>query len=190
LHAEDEIKRLIAADDAGAMRVVFDGYYKILCICAMRYVTDIADAEDIVQDVLSVFWTNKRGKIFTGSVRAYLLTAVSRAALKYVSRRRTIRLDDVESFVDMQFEKLLDQTDGQREALRRRLELEIGKLPERSREVFNLVVTTGMSYGEVGRRMGITVNTVKTLYYHAVKKLRENVKDDRLFILMIAASLL
>lgn len=187
MYPEDEIKRLISEDNPEAMNVIFDNYYTLLCICSMRNLQDIADAEDIVQDVMVSFWTNKRGKKFEGSIRAYFFTAVTKASFKYASRKRTINFNDVESFVDKQFEKLLEQADEERAELKKLLEAEINKLPARSREVFNLVVTSNMSYGEVGHKLGITVNTVKTLYYNSIRKLRENIKDDKLFILMALA---
>lgn len=187
MHNEEIIKQLIAGNNADAIRVIFDKYYKILCISTMRYVPDIADAEDIVQDVLAAFWQNKQGKPFNGSPRAYLFTAVSRAALKHVTRKRTICFEDVESHIDKQFEKLLEHAEDERDRLRKRMESEIDKLPERSREIFNMVIATNLSYGEIGASLGISVNTVKTLYYNSIRKLRESLKDDKLFFACLLA---
>lgn len=187
MHTEENIKQLIAGDNTDAIRLIFDKYYKVLCVYSMRYVSDIADAEDVVQDVLASFWKNKQGKPFKGSVRAYLFTAVSRAAIKRVSRKRTICFEDVGPHIDRDFEKLLEQADDERSALCKRMETEINKLPERSREIFNMIVATDLSYSEIGSQLGISVNTVKTLYYNGLRKLRENTRDDKLFFLCLLA---
>ena len=41
------------------------------------------------------------------------------------------------------------------------------------KEIFKAVVLNNLTYQQVGERFGITVNTVKTLYYRALKQLKK-----------------
>lgn len=152
-------------------------------MCTMRYVRDVADAEDIVQDVLTAFWHNKQGRPFNGSPCAYLFAAVSRAAMKHVSRKRTVCVGDVEKHMGRRYDRLIEYAEDEREALCMQLEAGINRLPHRSREIFNMIVTTNLSYAQIGAALGISVNTVKTLYYNGLKKLRENAGDDKTLIM-------
>ena len=44
------------------------------------------------------------------------------------------------------------------------------EIVEKTKEIFKAVVLDNMTYQQVGERFGITVNTVKTMYYRALKQ--------------------
>ncbi len=48
---------------------------------------------------------------------------------------------------------------------------------KRQKEIFKAVVLDNMTYQQVGDRFGITVNTVKTMYYRALKQLKEELEE-------------
>lgn len=58
-------------------------------------------------------------------------------------------------------------------------------LPERTKEIFKAVVLNNLTYQQVGERFGITVNTVKTLYYRALKQLKEELGGNALVLFFI-----
>lgn len=55
----------------------------------------------------------------------------------------------------------------------RRVEVEIGKLPPRTREIIRCVYLKGMKYKEVAEELGISVATVNSLLVKALKILRQ-----------------
>lgn len=65
--------------------------------------------------------------------------------------------------------------------LKVKLTREVAKLPEKSREVFNAIVLENLSYKQVAERYGISLNTVKTHYSNALKKLRDSLGDLLIF---------
>ena len=54
------------------------------------------------------------------------------------------------------------------------------EIVEKTKEIFKAVVLDNMTYQQVGDRFGITVNTVKTMYYRALNQLKEELGGNAL----------
>lgn len=182
-YAEEEILRLLRVGDEQCMRMIFKDYYRSLCVYALKYLALVEDAEDVVQGVLITFWENKKGKYFEGSLRSYLFGAVSKAALKFVERSGRVLLEDIERRADEFFEEITFEEE-ETKLLRARLDKEIARLPEGARRVFTAIVLEDMTYKQVAEKLNVSVNTVKTHYAHALKKLREQLGDLLAVILL------
>jgi RNA polymerase sigma-70 factor (ECF subfamily) len=59
----------------------------------------------------------------------------------------------------------------------RAMERALAGLPERQRRVFILKEIEGFKHEEIGGILGIPVNTIKTLLFRAMKRLREELRD-------------
>ncbi len=178
---EKEITTRLRMGDPKAMQLMFERYYRPLCAYALRYFENIADAEDVVQDVFIAFWENKRNKPFEGSVKSYLAGAVGKLSLKRKYKAGNIWFEDVEFYAE-HFENtdnLYEDEDLMK--IVTRLNISVKKLPEKSRSVFELIVFEGKSYKEVGNILNVSVNTVKTHYIRAVHKLRKEIGHPILF---------
>jgi RNA polymerase sigma-70 factor (ECF subfamily) len=57
------------------------------------------------------------------------------------------------------------------------LERALAGLPEKQRRVFVLKEIEGFKHAEIGGILGIPVNTIKTLLFRAMKRLREELRD-------------
>ena len=97
---ETTIIRLLEAGDERCMKMMFDTYYQALCMYVMRYLISVEDAEDIVQTVFISLWNNKRGQVFTGSLRSYLFGAVSKASLQFMRDRERMYFVEIELHID------------------------------------------------------------------------------------------
>ena len=96
VYSESEIVPAFWAGNEICLNMLFDNYYRALCVYAFRFVSDADDVEDIVQEVFVSFWMNKKRTVFSGSVRSYLFGAVAKAASKFATRRGRVMFDDVE----------------------------------------------------------------------------------------------
>lgn len=180
---EKELIRYLENGDVRAMKMVFDGYYRALSIYAIRYVTVLEDAEDLVQEVLISFWQNKKGSAFTGSIKAYLFGAVQKASATFLKKRGRQLFIDIEDYPEFSiYETELYEDD---EVLRRRKQIEqsIEALPEKCREVFCCIVLGNMKYKEAAEKLGVSVNTVKTHYVSALRRLRDQLNVCILYLL-------
>ena len=170
VYSESEIVHELEAGNEVCLNMLFDNYYRALCVYALRFVSNADDVEDIVQEVFVSFWMNKKRTVFSGSVRSYLFGAVAKAASKFATRRGRIMFDDVEKYVDQFLEELGEYDEDEFACLRDKVYARVEALPEKTKEIFKAVVLDNLTYQQVGDRFGITVNTVKTMYYRALKK--------------------
>ena len=68
VYSESEIVHALEAGNEICLNMLFDNYYRALCVYAFRFVSDADDVEDIVQEVFVSFWMNKKRTVFSGSV--------------------------------------------------------------------------------------------------------------------------
>ena len=182
---EEQFLQRINAKQPEAFRELFSEFYNSLVLFAMGFVEQQDVAEDIVQEVFVSFWMNKKRTVFSGSVRSYLFGAVAKAASKFATRRGRVMFDDVEKYVDQFLEELGEYDEDEFACLRDKVYARVEALPERTKEIFKAVVLNNLTYQQVGERFGITVNTVKTLYYRALKQLKEELGGNALVLFFI-----
>lgn len=173
-HTDKTLADMLASADVSGLKLLFDSYYRGLCVYALSYVDSLGMAEDIVRDEFVSFWERKRGTRDVASIRAYLYATVRNASLNYLKRNNRCVLTDLEDELNTDTQSW-DDADGDEAELRRASLLsEMDKLPPRTREVFQCIVLDDMSYKDVAIRMDISVNTVKTFYARALKAMRQH----------------
>ena len=177
---ETTIIRLLETGDERCMKMMFDTYYQALCTYVMRYLISVEDAEDIIQTVFISLWNNKRGQVFTGSLRAYLFGAVSKASLQFMRDRERMYFVEIELHIDDFLEEM--SCDVELEKMKEYLYAAIEDLPANPKKVLTAIVFNNTPYKVVAEEMGISVNTVKTYYARALQALRKSL-DGRTFCL-------
>ena len=160
---ETTIIRLLETGDERCMKMMFDTYYQALCTYVMRYLISVEDAEDIIQTVFISLWNNKRGQVFTGSLRAYLFGAVSKASLQFMRDRERMYFVEIELHIDDFLEEM--SCDVELEKMKEYLYAAIEDLPANPKKVLTAIVFNNTPYKVVAEEMGISVNTVKTYYF-------------------------
>ena len=177
---ETTIVRLLETGDERCMKMMFDTYYQALCTYVMRYLISVEDAEDIIQTVFISLWNNKRGQVFTGSLRAYLFGAVSKASLQFMRDRERMYFVEIELHIDDFLEEM--SRDVELEKMKEYLYAAIEDLPANPKKVLTAIVFNNTAYKVVAEEMGISVNTVKTYYARALQALRKSL-DGKTFCL-------
>ena len=180
---ESTIIRLLETGDERCMKMMFDTYYQALCTYVMRYLISMEDAEDIVQTVFISLWNNKRGQEFSGSLRAYLFGAASRASLQFMRDRGKAYFVDIELHVDDFLEEMSRDNEVELEKMKEYLYAAIEDLPANPKKVLTAIVFNNTPYKMVAEEMGISVNTVKTYYARALQALRKSL-DGKTFCLL------
>ena len=163
--------------------MMFDTYYQALCTYIMRYLISVEDAEDIVQMVFISLWNNKRGQEFSGSLRAYLFGAASKASLQFMRDRGKTYFVDIELHVDDFLEEMSRDNEVELEKMKEYLYAAIENLPANPKKVLTAIVFNNTPYKVVAEEMGISVNTVKTYYARALQALRKSL-DGKTFCLL------
>lgn len=147
-----------------------------------RKFVDIHTAEDLVHDIFLKIWDKKSTIIVEGNVRNYLLSMVKHACYDYLKHQQVedtflnktfyqLKLDELkfhESPVDYVWDN--DKIEA--------VYASIEQLPSKSRHIFKKAYLEGKKHADIARELGISVRTVETHVYKALKFLR-----DRLTIL-------
>lgn len=170
-----EILLKLSKGDKAAFKVVFDTYYKSICLFIQKYNLDIEQAEDIAQEVFIKIWEKKI--LFTNSMafRAYLYQAAKSRALNALAHEDVKSRYQEKMIYDRESENFFFHNYIEQETHRLILQ-SFEKLPPRGREILCLSLF-GYQNQEIADKLKITISTVKTHKASAYKFLKENRKD-------------
>ena len=180
-HPEEEICRLLAADDWRGMELMFRVYYKRLVVWADTFLEDMQLAEDIVQELFITLWEKKRRRTLQSStLSSFLFVSVRNQCYHRLEKKDTPRHTVDLKEVNIAFEEYNEKHDY----IITRILNEIEKLPPRSQEIMLAVFVDGLKYREVAEKYHISLSTVKTLLGNAVRKLKEQLGTDDLTVFL------
>ena len=174
-----------------AFRFIFDKYYDFLCMVADSYLRDECISETIVGDIIYNLWEIKDNIDIKYSLRSYLVRSVKNRCINYLQQeyiQREISINQYEDkaaieelfFIENKhpLESLLEQE------LENKINSIINELSPECRAVFKMSRFDGMKYEEIASELNISVNTVKYHMKNALGKLRLELKDYILSILV------
>lgn len=169
------------AEDSLEFQSIFEMYYPSMCIVANSYLFDINLAQDIAQEAFVKFWKVRNEYYKMDSIKSYLYVMVKNLSLNYLRKEKIYKkhLRNIESETFSEFNHKIIQ-----EETYRILSQAIQKLPRRSSQVMQLTLE-GMQNKEIAERLEISVNTVKTLKYKALKKLQVELKGHVLALAIL-----
>jgi RNA polymerase sigma-70 factor (family 1) len=148
--------------------------YHTACLVALRYITDSARAEDLVQDVFCAIWEKKETlKIKTG-LKNYFLAAVKNHAINQAQRGKANTVSLSVLLVDLAEEEKNERFKDEELAVK--IASAIAELPPACRSIFSLAYREKMTYQQIADRLNVSKNTVKTQMGIAYRQLREKLK--------------
>jgi RNA polymerase sigma-70 factor (ECF subfamily) len=171
---DQQIIELCAKHDRKAQQVLYDKYSRLLLGICLRYATDKAEAEDILQDsFLKIFFSIKD---FTGSgsfIGWLRKVAVNTAITHYHKNLKYRYHVDIDEYVTieagvMSFEEDFYTSDELYKVL--------NELPTGYRMVFNLYAVEGFKHKEIAEMLGIDTNTSKSQYSRAKAVIRDKLE--------------
>ena len=141
-----------------------------MCATAFHFIGSQDLAQDITQEVIIKFWQNKED-LEIRFIENFLYTMIKNEALNYLrgverENKRISKLE-IETSEDSHVLNLLIA-----EETNQLLIQAINQLPTQSARIMRLVLS-GYENKEISQVMGVSVNTIKTLKYAAIRKLRE-----------------
>lgn len=157
----------IAQRDVAAFELLVRRYSEGVLGLAVRMLGDRGEAEDVVQDVFITVWRRIPELADPAALRGWLFQIARRQCLIVLRRRRRRRTDPVGDLPEHRARvgAALLVGDPQRvvEAGQGVLELRraLAALPSRQRVVWLLAEVDGLSYGEIGRRVGAGEQAVR-----------------------------
>jgi RNA polymerase sigma-70 factor (ECF subfamily) len=158
-----------------ALEAIFEYYYPRLCeFVARAFTGDLEDAEDVVQNAFLRAWRTRDHLPAGISVVACLFHLSREEALNWLhkQRRRASLLGrrDAQTSVS---EPVQPDDALHHQMLLDRVQRVIEGFPPKCRDVFYLRQLAGLSYGQIGEALGISIRTVEAHVYEGHRRLRE-----------------
>lgn len=166
-------------DENRQIETLIEQEYARLCGVSARLVGRTDVAEDIVQNSFVNFWEKRKQRDEIESEKGLLYVMVRNESLNYIrsqkreqARNTTYVKENSDDLLgdDAMFEKVLQEEIGAR------LDSALEQLPEQTQRVIKMSLM-GLGNRDIASTLGISVNSVKTLKYSAIKKLKEIVSN-------------
>ncbi|HEX2396285.1 MAG TPA: RNA polymerase sigma-70 factor [Bacteroidales bacterium] len=166
--------------DTGQFEHFFNQYYARLVLFAARFTDDTEIARDIVQEVFLKTWENRESITINTSLKSYLFVAVRNRCANYIKQKTIsdkfiseteaeLKQMEVDYYGSAELQNSILYEQDTSEAIRQT----IRELPEKCREIFELSRFDGLKSKEIAGKLQISVRTVETQIYRALRQLKE-----------------
>lgn len=168
---DEVLVELLRSDDDRAFTELYDRYWKKLFIIAANRIKDLADAEEVVQDIFTELWRRRNTLNLTSSLANFLAVSV-----KYRVNRTLRKQYKQQLYIDsILHEEKVDNSTQETLAfdeLREELAKYVSQLPEKCQLVFRLSKEEGYSQKQIAEELQISEKTVEAHLGKAYKTLR------------------
>lgn len=185
IYNETRLLSMLSEGSEYAFRELFNTYKDHLYRIALAYVKQPQIAEEVVQDVFMTVWIHKEE---LGSINSFKSWIYTIGRNKIIDRYKRIILDNkvraeymyplpkednstYYNIINKEYEKILQKG--------------ISQLPERQRQVYELVKENGLSYKDAAEKLNISQLTVKTHLTRSMNFLRNFIRQNGELICLI-----
>lgn len=176
----------LSAKNQSVFDELYKRHYKRLFILSFKYVKDTSIAEEVVHDVFMKLW-NRGGYIkITHSLNSYLSKAIINTSINMLKREK-LQTINLTKYENDQICFLEEDEDG--EILEKKLlmiESAINQLPTQCKKVLILSKFQKLKQQDIANELKISIKTVKNHLTYAYKKIKENINDTLLLILLLS----
>ena len=168
-----------------ALHAVFDSYFEQLYVFSYKLTDNEQEAEDIAIKSITNLFSRSDSFVELSNISAFLYRSARNASIDYLRKVKSRPTQSQERFyqlVDQDMNLENAQIHGRQ---MKELYTGLGKLPERCREVLELIYLEGLKYHEVADRLGISINSVKTQRRIGIQKLQTYLSDKNLIALLL-----
>lgn len=160
------LKKIIAElahDNDSAMDELFNYYYPRLYNFSRSFLKMEDGIDDLLQEVFVKLWQKRKNINSADTFNAYIFTIARNLLLNELrsrlnNQKMKDRLHDLSVAEEYSLFKQIEYND-----LKEKIELAIGELPARGKEIFMLSRNDGLSHKEIAEKLQISTKTVE---YH------------------------
>ena len=150
---------------------IFNEYKGLLTFIASSYLNNLEDIKDIVQDSFISFFNNFDN--INDSIKSYLTKIVKNKCINLLKLRSKIDLIDSND-IDLESYNFENSDENFREEMNY-----IKKISKENEfQIFILYVLKDMSFKEISNKLNLKENTVKSIYYRAIKKYNKKLRKE------------
>ena len=177
----DLVKR-VKKGDISSFDTLYKHYYKKVYLFAKGILKSHEDAENIVQEVFIKIWKKHKELDENQSFESFIFTISYNTSISLIRKKFSEK-----SFLEEWFRRIQDKMQVVNEVdyndLNDRVKKLIDQLPPRRRQVYMMSREEGLTYIEISKKLGISVNTVENHIAASLKFLRQHLEDTLAAIL-------
>jgi len=168
------LEQIIGSGDERAFDQLFTRYYPGLLNYSkvlLPYPTD--EAEDIITEVFLKIWQQRATLIIHSSLASYLYISVKNRINDYYRKHRMNVHESLDSLVNNACPEYIPDQQLSYKELNMEMERLIDRLPVRTQLIFKMNRHDHITYDDIALILHLSVNSVKTHMYRALKFLKE-----------------
>ena len=185
-HDDHSLVQLLQKGNVVAFDSLFEVYSSKLFCFALKYLKNVTDTEELVQDVFVQVWEHRDALKSELSFKSYLFTVTLNKIRKHFNKKAiSLRyleslghdpeLTDNEKIQNDDYESILQQ-----------VYLIIDQMPPRRREIFMKSKLEGKSSKEIAIELNISYGTVDNQVSEALKFIRSRLNNNSLAYMVFA----
>ncbi len=157
---------------------MFKQYYAVLVVYALKYVSDMDIAREIVQDLFVKLYEKRLSISIDVSVKSYLYRSVYNSCINYLNQR-TMHEKHIKniSFEKEKEEDINPENEIMAVDLQRKIYEIIENLPVKCRKIFKMNRFEGLKNEEIAQILNLSKRTVETQISKALKTLKNKLSD-------------
>jgi RNA polymerase sigma-70 factor (family 1) len=169
------LEGLITGDE-NTYHQLFNEYYRKLTLFAIKYVIELEEAKEIVQDLFVHLFEIRESLIITSSLESYLYRSVKNRCLNHIQQKKmhNKHMENIYSTMDSS----IDMEEKIRASeLEYRISEIISDLPDQCKNIYTMSRVDGKKNLEISKELNISIRTVETQISKALKLLRSKLRD-------------
>lgn len=178
--SEKKMIALLKEGDWLAFNSIFNTFYLQLYFHCRKYISDPEEAKDLLQNVFLRLWERREEIEIEISLKAYLFRCVKNECLNFIrSSRPNISISEIDGedvIPDIGALSAPDE-DAESREIEQAIDSVIKTLPEQCQKIFIMSRMKGMKNKEIAKLLSVSVRTVDTQIYRALKAMKKGLKD-------------
>lgn len=174
IFSDTELMALVRENDEHAFHEIYQRFFPVLYMHALKRIADAELVKDLLQDIFTSIWKNRKTLQIQQSVSAYIYAAVRFKVINIYQQQQQVTkyLDSLADFMNreepVQADFLVRQKD-----LSSLIEQEVAQLPPGMRRIFMMSRFEQLSHKEIAASLELSEQTVKTQVKKALRILRK-----------------
>lgn len=172
-YSDEYLFSLVQKGDNAAFDVLYERFFSLLYIHALRKVQDAQEAKDLVQDTFIILYQKKETLGDIDNFSGYLYVLLKNKILNFLEKKK-VRSSYLEHLDAWPLQSSTENYVFEKE-LRAQIEEGVDLLPEKMRLVFEMSRHEHLSHKEIGEQLNISDKTVKRQIVNALKIIRSKI---------------
>ena len=162
---------MLREGDLEVFRRYFFQYNRRVYSYVIQYLKSCELAEEVVQETFIRLWDSRES--IQSNVKGFLFVTARNLTLNMIRNNKQRMLNRIRFELHEKENRSSEEVPMTDAHTKKLLKLAIDNLPEGKREIFRMKTEQGLSNEEIAFALSLTINTVKSQYYHASRLIRE-----------------